>query len=79
MENYIYIDVSIDENIRTGYQDCRLSQQVPGEKLTSRKLTRAEACKLMWELKLAGAKKTTIYNPLSNGLISTSAWIFLKS
>ena len=73
----IYMSLSMTQYSLKGMEpDCDLYQQIDDEPATNIKLSYAEACKLMWELVLAGATRiyrSNTFNP-SISYVEISLW-----
>lgn len=57
----VYMNVSMI--IGEHFTNCNYWERLDGGEITQRRLSLAEAHRLMWELKLAGADKTIEVNP----------------
>ena len=60
-----------------GEPECVFVQQVDDEEMEVHKLAKDKALKLMWELVLAGAKKTVQINQFDRHINRREAYIFL--
>lgn len=73
----IYMSLSMTQYNHKGMEpDCTLYQHIDDEPATSTKLSYTEACKLMWELVLAGATRayaSNYFNP-SISYVEISLW-----
>ena len=78
MKKEIYINVSILD-YGNGTVDCSLVQQVDDGELESIDISRERACKLMWELKLAGGRRTVRVNQFDRHIVSCDTYIFLPN
>lgn len=56
MKNEIYMSVMI-LNYGDGKELCQFAQQIDDDELEVKEIPHAEACRLMWELVLAGGKR----------------------
>lgn len=73
----IYMSLSIAQyNLKGMEPNCDLYQQIDDEPATDIKLSYAEACKLMWELVLAGATRTYASNYFNPAIsyVEVSLW-----
>ena len=78
--NCVYMSVHITAYSYPHWKPyCKFFQQINGEPMTSRTITLDEACRLMWELKLAGGRKTVRVNTLDRDIVSREVYIFLPS
>ena len=78
MAKEIYISVDITE-YGNGNIDCFLCQQVDDGELEMERIDQARACKLMWELVLAGGRRSVRVNSLDRNIVCREAYIFLPS
>ena len=78
MTKEIYISVDITE-YGNGNIDCFLNQQVDDGELEMTRIDINRARKLMWELVLAGGRKSVRVNSLDRDIVCREAYIFLPS
>ena len=78
MEKEIYISVRITE-YGNGKSTCAITQSVDDGPLESEYITMEKACKLIWELVLAGGKREVSINRLDRDIVTRSAYIFLPN
>lgn len=78
MAKEIYISVGITE-YGNGNIDCSLCQQVDDGELDVKQIDQLRACKLMWELVLAGGHRNVRVNYLDRNIVCRSAYIFLPN
>ena len=76
MAKEIYISVSIT-NYGNGNINCTMAQGIDAEPLEITKLDKDHANKLIWELKLAGGKRTVRVNSLDPSIYTVDAYLFL--
>lgn len=76
--NEIYINISIIE-YGNGRMDCLYTEQVNDEPMTIKPIDLDRARRLMWELVLAGGKRTVRVNRLDRSIVSRDAYIFLPN
>jgi hypothetical protein len=78
MAKEIYISIAITE-YGNGNIDCIMAQQIDDEDMTLEWLDFDHACKLMWELKLAGGRKQVRVNQLDRHIVTREVYIFLPN
>ena len=78
MNKEIYISVSITD-FGNGRTECFLNQSVNDEPLDMQPISLDKARKLMWELVLAGGKKSMKVNRFNHHITMKDAYIFLPN
>ena len=78
MGNEIYMSVSITE-YGNGYTRCVFSESINDEPLRSENITLEKARQLMWELVLAGGKRSVHTNWYDRDIVTRDAYIFLPN
>lgn len=78
MEKEIYISIDITD-FGDGYVRCEMLQSVDDGPLEATKLDINKAHKLIWELVLAGGKRSYRTNYLDRTIVNQSAYIFLPN
>jgi len=76
--NEIYINISIIE-YNNGKIDCMYTEQVNDEPMTIKPIDLDRARRLMWELVLAGGKKTVEINRYDRNIVRRDAYIILPN
>lgn len=76
--NEIYMNVSITY-YGDNYISCLFSESIGDEPLRITKIELDKARKLMWELVLAGGRKTVSINSLDRDIVRQDAYIFLPN
>lgn len=72
----IYMSVSIVD-FGNGHITCRFCEAIGDEPIRIKELELNKARRLMWELVLAGGKRSVQVNTLDHTIISSGAYIFL--
>ena len=72
----VYISISIVD-FGNGNNRCTLSQAIDDDPLDIQLIELNKACKLMWELVLAGGKKDIEINRLDCHIVTRHTYIFL--
>lgn len=78
MDNEIYMSVSITD-FGNGRVKCIFSESINDEPIRMRYIDFNKARKLMWELVLAGGKRSVRVNPLDRDIVTSNAYIFLPN
>lgn len=78
MDNEIYMSVSIT-NFGNGRIECIFSESINDEPIRLKHIDFNKARKLMWELVLAGGKRSVRVNPLDRDIVTSNAYIFLPN
>lgn len=76
--NEIYINISITE-YGNGNMDCLYTEQVNDEPMTIKRIELDKARRLIWELVLAGGKRTVGINSYDRNIVRRDAYIFLAN
>ena len=76
--NEIYMNVSITY-YGDNYISCFFSESINDEPLRITEIELDKARKLMWELVLAGGRKTVRVNSLDRSIVRQDAYIFLPN
>lgn len=77
MKKYVSVTVSITDFGPECHKWCRVYEKLPGEQMTERTISYDKARRMMWELKLAGAYKTTAVNPYDPHINTTDVRLYL--
>lgn len=78
MDNEIYMNVSITD-FGNGNVKCIFSESINDAPIKLRYIDINKARKLMWELVLAGGKRSVRINSLDRDIVTSSAYIFLPN
>ena len=78
MGNEIYMNVSITD-FGNGEIRCLFTESINDEPIKLTHIDINKARKLMWELVLAGGKRSVSVNSLNRDIITSSAYIFLPN
>jgi len=73
----IYMSLSIGQYSYRGMKpECNLYQKIDGEPMTCTKLDYADACRIMWELVLAGATRKYEANMFNSSIshVDVTLW-----
>lgn len=78
MGNEIYMSVSITD-FGNGKVRCIFSESINDEPIKLSYIDINKARKLMWELVLAGGKRSVSINSLDRDIVTSNAYIFLPN
>lgn len=78
MGNEIYMNVSITD-FGNGEVSCVFSESINDEPIKLNHIDINKARRLMWELVLAGGKRSVSVNSLDRDIVTSSAYIFLPN
>lgn len=78
MDNEIYMNVSITD-FGNGKVRCIFSESINDEPIKLSYIDINKARKLMWELVLAGGKRSVNINALDRNIVTSGAYIFLPN
>ena len=78
MRNEIYMNVSITD-FGNRHVDCRFCESINDEPLRITKIELNKARQMMWELKLAGGRKTVSANLIDPSIVRRDVYIFLPN